>query len=161
MENAETQSPEAANANASADVLVPTQAEAVSAAEPVAPVAPEAPAAPQEAPVAPEVATDTSAASAPAVETPAPAEPDKPVKVRRQGSKKVTNPITAEVTTEPVIEETESPMPTSVTLAAPYAFYDDSGSPDHGKLYSWAAGQVVEDAATIALLVERGAIFKE
>jgi hypothetical protein len=48
-------------------------------------------------------------------------------------------------------QNADSPA-SEVVLAAPYAYYDEDE-----KLHAWSAGEVVRDAATIALLTERGA----
>ncbi len=105
---------------------------------------------------APEVvAPQAPAAQAPAAQVDA-SEPAQPKKVRRQRAQVSTNPVTAEQTTETVVDEVDAAaLPSSVTLAAPYAFYDDAG-----ELRSWAQGRVVDDPAEIALLVDRGAIFE-
>lgn len=75
--------------------------------------------------------------------------------VRRQVTTPVINPVTslvADVTK--IIDTDEAECPVSVTLAAPYAFYDDDGV-----LHSWGQGCVVSDPADIACLVDRGVIF--
>ena len=79
-----------------------------------------------------------------------------PVKVRRQGKGSVMSIITAIPREVATIDEDDEQIPASVTLAAPYAYYDDSDV-----LRSWAAGQVVADASDVSLLIERGAIFTE
>ncbi len=116
--------------------------------EPVAPAAPEAVVDPvTTAPeVAPEVVDPVPAPVAPVVKT----------KVRHQRQKQVTSIVTAEEQTETEITDDDvDVLPTSLTLAAPYAFYDDAGA-----MHQWLAGQTVSDATEIALLVDRGAIFK-
>lgn len=76
--------------------------------------------------------------------------------VRHQRTKRTVNPVTAETLEQTVItDDAADVLPARVTLAAPYGFYDDAGV-----YQSWAAGQVVQDAAVIALLVARGAIFE-
>lgn len=76
--------------------------------------------------------------------------------VRHQRKKSSVNTVSAETEVTTVVTDDEAvELPASVKLASPYAFYDDAG-----ELQSWAAGQVVEDAAVIALLVDRGAIFE-
>ena len=47
----------------------------------------------------------------------------------------------------------ETPLPESVTMAAPYGFINESTNEHH----FWQAGQVVTDPADIKLLVERQA----
>lgn len=85
-----------------------------------------------------------------------------PAKVARRGTLRVqrqvvaVDPVTADATTETVVQdEEESALPESVTLASPYAYYDDEGA-----LHSWLGGQVVTGAEEIALLVGRGAIVE-
>lgn len=69
----------------------------------------------------------------------------------------VTDVVTGVQTlTETVTEKVLDSMPVQVTLAAPHAFYDEAG-----KLFSWAAGQVVDAADEVELLVKRGALFLE
>jgi ALTTAQ repeat len=88
----------------------------------------------------------------------APVNPTKKAKatVRTQVKKPVVNVVTAETTTKTDVEDTEvDELPAKITLAAPYAFYDDDG-----KLHSWLEGSVVEDSDTIALLIGRGVILK-
>lgn len=76
--------------------------------------------------------------------------------VRTEVKKPVVDVVTAETTTKTDVEDTEvEELPAKITLAAPYAFYDDDN-----QLQSWLEGSVVEDPETIALLIERGAIIK-
>jgi hypothetical protein len=76
--------------------------------------------------------------------------------VRTEVKKPVVDVVTAETTTKTDVEDTEvDELPAKITLAAPYAFYDDEG-----KLQSWLEGSVVEDADTISLLIDRGVILK-
>lgn len=76
--------------------------------------------------------------------------------VRHQRKKQTVRALTAEVQEETVItDDATDVLPTRVTLAAPYGFYAEDGA-----YVAWAAAQVVEDAAEIALLVARGAIFE-
>lgn len=85
---------------------------------------------------------------------------DKPVSVRRQ--RKVQKQVlhTASVVEDTEVEGVESDaLPSSLTLAAPYGFYEGEG--DQQVLRMWQAGQTVTDPAEIALLVERGAVFTE
>ena len=49
-----------------------------------------------------------------------------------------------------------TPNPDKVTLASPYAFYEDNGD-----LRNWAAGAVVTDADEIAVLIDRQAPLAE
>lgn len=82
--------------------------------------------------------------------------PAKGRRVRRQVTAPVLNTLTA--TTSPqtsVLDEDVTELPASVKLAAPYAYYDDAG-----ELHSWLQGSEIADTDTIALLVERGAIFE-
>ena len=44
----------------------------------------------------------------------------------------------------------------SVTLAAPYAFYDDAGD-----LQAWQAGYAESDPVKIAVLIQRGAPLED
>lgn len=88
--------------------------------------------------------------------------PDAPVAksekrtVRRQSRVDKTDPVTAVTVTQTVVKDEEADaLPSSVKMAAPYAFYEDDGS-----LRSWSAGQIIEDAEEIALLVVRGAVFE-
>lgn len=118
--------------------------------------APSAPAAPKatQPPVAP---TEPPAPPAPDVPVVA-AKPGKKGKttVRTEVKKPVVDVVTAETKTKTDVEDTEvDELPAKITLAAPYAFYDDDG-----ELQSWLAGSVVEDPDTIALLIGRGAIIK-
>lgn len=48
--------------------------------------------------------------------------------------------------------EAAQPDVSEVVLATPYAYYDEDGT-----FHSWNAGDVVRDAATIALLIARNA----
>lgn len=76
--------------------------------------------------------------------------------VRRQRKQQTMNVLTAQLQDETVItDDLAEALPVSVTLAAPYGFYADDG-----QYHAWAAGQTVVDAAVIALLVARGAIFE-
>lgn len=76
--------------------------------------------------------------------------------VRRQVTAKVVDAAnTTTVETTKVVDTDEAELPPSVKLAAPYAFYDDDG-----QLHSWLQGSEISDADTIALLVDRGAIFE-
>lgn len=75
--------------------------------------------------------------------------------IRRQSEKTVINLVTALPESETVIIETEEDQPAEITLAAPYAYYDENGV-----LQSWSAGQIVKDAAQITLLISRGAVFE-
>lgn len=76
--------------------------------------------------------------------------------VRTQVNETSVLATTAETVTTTAVQDTQvDELPASVTLAAPYAFYDDEGA-----LRSWGQGRVVDDPAEIALLVERGAIFE-
>lgn len=97
----------------------------------------------------------------------APSAPDAPVPaaksakkakatVRTEVKKPLVDAITAEYTIKTDVEDSEvDELPAKITLAAPYAFYDDEG-----KLQSWLEGSVVEDADTIALLIGRGVILR-
>jgi hypothetical protein len=113
------------------------------------------------APVAPETVVEPVATApevAPVVvdPVPAPVAPTVKTKVRHQRQKQVTSIVTAEELTETEITDDDvDVLPASLTLAAPYAFYDDAGA-----MHQWLAGQTVADATEIALLVDRGAIFK-
>lgn len=115
----------------------------------------------QVAPVAPEtvvepVATEAEVAPVVVDPVPAPVAPVVKTKVRHQRQKQVTSIITAEEqTVTEITADDVDVLPTSLTLAAPYAFYDDAG-----EMHQWLAGQTVSDATEIALLVDRGAIFK-
>ena len=76
--------------------------------------------------------------------------------VRRQVTTEALNFSTLRM--EPVVEVVEvevAEVPASVTLDAPYGFYDDDQT-----YRFWSAGQVVTDSNEIALLIERGAVFK-
>ena len=116
--------------------------------EPVAPAAPEA--------VVDPVTTAPEVAPVVVDPVPAPVAPVVKTKVRHQRQKQVTSIVTAEEQTETEITDDDvDVMPASLTLAAPYAFYDDAG-----EMHQWLAGQTVSDATEIALLVDRGAIFK-
>lgn len=76
--------------------------------------------------------------------------------VRRQVTTQVVDPATTStVQKTDVVDTEEADLPARVTLAAPYAFYDDENV-----LHSWLAGSVVEDAGDIALLIDRGAVFE-
>ena len=108
-------------------------------------------------------ATEAPAAEGSAAEPPATgaAEPeqDKPApskhRARRQKSAVVTNPMTGLSTVDSVVTEDDSPeLPSKVTLAAPYGYYDEEN-----QLKFWPQGYVTENPDEIALLVERGAIF--
>jgi hypothetical protein len=77
-------------------------------------------------------------------------------KIRRQVTTEALNFSTLRM--EPVVEVVEvevAEVPASVTLDAPYGFYDDDQT-----YRFWSAGQVVTDSSEIALLIERGAVFK-
>lgn len=88
-------------------------------------------------------------------QTPAPAPKGKRT-LRTQVQQSSVLAATAEtVTTTDVQDKEVDELPASVKLAAPYAFYDDEGA-----LHSWPQGFVAVDAAEIALLIERGAIFE-
>ena len=90
-----------------------------------------------------------------AQDQPAEAAAEKTRKVRRQRDVLVTDPATDTSTlTAVILDEDATDLPQTATLAAPYGFYDDDGS-----YLSWAAGQVLTDAAEIAMLIERGAVF--
>jgi hypothetical protein len=68
----------------------------------------------------------------------------------------VVDVVTAETTTKTEVQDTEvDELPATVTLAAPYGFIDEDGERRY-----WGAATVVTDPDEIALLVERGAIFK-
>ncbi|MGJ7529847.1 hypothetical protein [Variovorax sp. GB1P17] len=76
--------------------------------------------------------------------------------VRRQVTTQIVDAAaTSTVATIDVVGTEEAELPSRVTLAAPYAFYDDDGV-----LRSWLGGSVVEDPAEIALLVDRGVVFE-
>ncbi|NMM21837.1 MAG: hypothetical protein HHJ15_18110 [Rhodoferax sp.] len=75
--------------------------------------------------------------------------------VRHQRKKSSVNTVSAEIEITTVVTDDVEAMPVRVTLASPYAFYDDAGA-----LQSWAAGQVVDDSVVIAVLVDSGAIFE-
>lgn len=75
--------------------------------------------------------------------------------VRRQQRVTTMNPVSALPQTATVVVDGVEDEPTSVTLAAPYGFYDDNGV-----LQFWAAGQTVTDAEQIALLISVGAVFE-
>lgn len=76
--------------------------------------------------------------------------------VRRQVTTNVVDAATTgTVKKTNVVDSDEAELPARVTLAAPYAFYDDENV-----LHSWLAGSVVEDPAEIAVLVDRGAVFE-
>lgn len=88
----------------------------------------------------------------------APAKPAKKGKatVRTEVKKPVVDAVTAETTIKTDVEDSEvDELPAKITLAAPYAFYDDDG-----KLQSWLEGSVVDDADTIALLIGRGVVIR-
>lgn len=77
-------------------------------------------------------------------------------KVRTQVQRTVVDPATTSTRKTTDVDEDEvDELPTKVTLAAPYAYYDDENV-----LHSWGQGRVVEDPDEIALLVARGAIFE-
>ena len=98
------------------------------------------------------IAAEKAAAAAAEVAAPKPKRPY----VRRQKVEVVTDVVTDQKTTRDVLtDEDVEALPASVKVAAPYAFYDDNG-----KLHSWAAGQVLDDAEEIAILVDRGVIFE-
>jgi hypothetical protein len=91
---------------------------------------------------------------------PAPPKAPKPTgktSIRTKADAVVTDIVTGVKTmTETIVEKVLDSQPVKVTLAAPHAFYDEAG-----KLFSWAAGQVVEDADEVKLLIERGALILE
>lgn len=75
--------------------------------------------------------------------------------VRRQITTQVVDAVTTSTVPQTTVVDTEeAELPSRVTLAAPYAFYDEENV-----LHSWLAGSVVEDPAEIAVLVDRGAVF--
>lgn len=53
-------------------------------------------------------------------------------------------------------DQTKTEQPELVTLESNYSFYDDEGLHRY-----WPEGQIVTDAADIAVLIERGAPLKE
>lgn len=76
--------------------------------------------------------------------------------VRRQVTTEALNFSTLRM--EPVVEVVEvevAELPASVTLDAPHGFYEEDQT-----YRFWAADQVVTDSNEIALLIERGAVFK-
>lgn len=74
---------------------------------------------------------------------------------RRQRSATRAQLDGTELTDTTVTEEGVATLPATVTLACPFAYYDDAGD-----LHSWGAGRVVTDADEIADLAARGAIFE-
>ena len=100
--------------------------------------------------------TQAAPEASPVVVAPVEVAPSVTKTVRHQRKQSAVNTLSAETEITTVVTDDESAeLPASVKLASPYAFYDDAGA-----LQSWAAGQVVDDAAVIALLVDRGAIFE-
>jgi hypothetical protein len=56
----------------------------------------------------------------------------------------------------PIPSEAPPDLPESVTLAAPYAYYDVTGG-----FHAWTAGQSVADAGQVADLIARQAPLKD
>lgn len=98
-------------------------------------------------------------AAEPAVEQPPEPNDEAPQKivVLRHRLVRRMNPVSAQFIEHFGVEEEErDELPESVTLAAPYAFYDDNGA-----LHNWHQGQVVTDPEQVALLISRGVIFED